>query len=124
MREARIGFAAGIQAPFSEELVLQQAETRDFIDFGFEPEFIGRLPVRVVCHHLSVDDLFEIITYLAHSRVTEQRASKQMRQLVKAYNDNPEIGRPPVLGEHTDAVLAELGYSRERIAELRERRAI
>src|SRR5205809_579958 len=61
VREARIGFAAGIQAPFSEELVLQQAETRDFIDFGFEPEFIGRLPVRVVCHHLSVDDLFEIL---------------------------------------------------------------
>jgi crotonobetainyl-CoA:carnitine CoA-transferase CaiB-like acyl-CoA transferase len=38
--------------------------------------------------------------------------------------DNPEIGRPPVLGEHTDAVLAELGYSQQRIAELRERRAI
>jgi crotonobetainyl-CoA:carnitine CoA-transferase CaiB-like acyl-CoA transferase len=38
--------------------------------------------------------------------------------------DNPEIGRPPVLGEHTDAVLAELGYSAQRIAELRERRAI
>jgi crotonobetainyl-CoA:carnitine CoA-transferase CaiB-like acyl-CoA transferase len=38
--------------------------------------------------------------------------------------DNPEIGPPPVLGEHTDAVLAELGYSSERIAELRERRAI
>ena len=38
--------------------------------------------------------------------------------------DNPEIGAPPTLGQHTDAVLAELGYSRERIAELRERRAI
>ncbi|HXA70643.1 MAG TPA: CaiB/BaiF CoA-transferase family protein [Stellaceae bacterium] len=38
--------------------------------------------------------------------------------------DNPEVGRPPTLGEHTDAVLTELGYSRERIAELREKRAI
>jgi crotonobetainyl-CoA:carnitine CoA-transferase CaiB-like acyl-CoA transferase len=38
--------------------------------------------------------------------------------------DNPEIGRPPVLGEHTQALLAELGYSRERIAELREKRAV
>jgi len=38
--------------------------------------------------------------------------------------DNPEIGRPPVLGEHTEALLAELGYSPERIAELREKRAI
>jgi len=38
--------------------------------------------------------------------------------------DNPEIGAPPVLGEHTEALLTELGYSRERIAELKERRAI
>ena len=38
--------------------------------------------------------------------------------------DNPEIGRPPTLGEHTEAVLRELGLSAERIAELRTRRAI
>ncbi len=38
--------------------------------------------------------------------------------------DNPEIGRPPVLGEHTEAVLAEIGYSADRIAELRTKRAI
>jgi crotonobetainyl-CoA:carnitine CoA-transferase CaiB-like acyl-CoA transferase len=38
--------------------------------------------------------------------------------------DNPEIGPPPTLGQHTEAVLAELGLSRERIAELREKRAI
>ena len=37
------------------------AQTRDFIEFGFEPEFIGRLPVRVVCHSLNVDDLFLIL---------------------------------------------------------------
>ncbi|MGA5818228.1 ferritin-like domain-containing protein [Kitasatospora sp. NPDC094028] len=35
----------------------------------------------------------EIITYLAHSRVTEQRAAEQMRQLVKAYADNPDLDR-------------------------------
>ncbi len=38
--------------------------------------------------------------------------------------DNPQIGRPPLLGEHTEALLAELGYSRERISELRSKRAI
>ena len=39
--------------------------------------------------------------------------------------DEPEIGRPPLLGEHTDAVLAEfLQYSPQQIAELREKRAI
>ena len=39
--------------------------------------------------------------------------------------DNPEIGRPPALGEHTEAILSQvLGYSAERVAELRARRAI
>jgi crotonobetainyl-CoA:carnitine CoA-transferase CaiB-like acyl-CoA transferase len=39
--------------------------------------------------------------------------------------DDPEIGRPPALGEHTEAILKErLGYSDARIAELREAKAI
>ncbi len=39
--------------------------------------------------------------------------------------DNPEIGRPPALGEHTDSVLAEvLGLSSEKISELRAAKAI
>src|SRR5437870_2567569 len=42
VREASIGFAAAIQAQVSDEQVLQHVETRDFIEFGFEPEFIGR----------------------------------------------------------------------------------
>src|SRR5258706_16256260 len=61
VREASIGFAAGTAAAINEEHLLQQVQTRDFIDFGFQPEFIWRLPVRVVCHHLSVDDLFQIL---------------------------------------------------------------
>jgi hypothetical protein len=35
----------------------------------------------------------DIIVYLAHSRVTEQRASEQMRMLVKHFGEHPEIGR-------------------------------
>jgi crotonobetainyl-CoA:carnitine CoA-transferase CaiB-like acyl-CoA transferase len=39
--------------------------------------------------------------------------------------DNPEIGRPPALGEHTESVLAEmLGFSPERISELKAAKAI
>jgi crotonobetainyl-CoA:carnitine CoA-transferase CaiB-like acyl-CoA transferase len=39
--------------------------------------------------------------------------------------DNPEIGRPPALGEHTESVLSELlGYSSEQISALRANRAI
>ena len=41
--------------------LVRQATTRDFITYGFEPEFIGRLPVRVVCEPLRVDDFYEIM---------------------------------------------------------------
>ncbi|MHB9862886.1 ferritin-like domain-containing protein [Streptomyces sp. YIM S03343] len=39
---------------------------------------------------LTVDD---IVVYLAHSRVTEQRASEQMRLLRRHFADHPDIGR-------------------------------
>lgn len=61
LRDATIGFAARGNAAETDSEVLQLTQTRDFIDFGFEPEFIGRLPVRVVCDPLSVDDLFEVL---------------------------------------------------------------
>src|SRR6266446_3057780 len=61
LREATIGFAAKERPPETVEDVLAEAQTKDFIEFGFEPEFIGRLPVRVVCHSLKEDDLFLIL---------------------------------------------------------------
>jgi ATP-dependent Clp protease ATP-binding subunit ClpX len=61
LREATIGFAAKERPPETPEEALTHAQTRDFIEFGFEPEFIGRLPVRVVCHSLNVEDLFLIL---------------------------------------------------------------
>ncbi|MFD4528060.1 ferritin-like domain-containing protein [Streptomyces sp. NPDC058470] len=39
---------------------------------------------------LSVQD---IVTYLAHSRVTEQRASEEMELLCRYFADHPDIGR-------------------------------
>jgi endopeptidase Clp ATP-binding regulatory subunit ClpX len=40
---------------------LKKAQTTDLVDYGFEPEFIGRLPVRVVCDELTSKDLEEIM---------------------------------------------------------------
>lgn len=45
----------------STDELLAQMSTADLIAYGLEPEFIGRLPVRVACHGLSEDDLFNVL---------------------------------------------------------------
>ena len=56
-----IGFSAtGRSAPRDEDY-FQFAKSNDFIEYGFESEFVGRLPVVVSCHELGVDDLFQIL---------------------------------------------------------------
>ncbi|MDT8391899.1 MAG: AAA family ATPase [Lentisphaeria bacterium] len=58
----QIGFtnAADVSRLDSSEF-LRQVETRDLIDFGFEPEFVGRLPIRVALNHLTADNLYDIL---------------------------------------------------------------
>ena len=46
--------------PTTDQLISQVA-TADLISYGLEPEFIGRLPVRVACHGLSTEDLFNVL---------------------------------------------------------------
>lgn len=57
-----IGFATGrSEEEVGETGTHREPITRDFIEFGFEAEFIGRLPVRVVCDPLGADDLYDIL---------------------------------------------------------------
>ena len=59
----------------SPEKSLARANTADFIKFGLEPEFIGRLPVRVACHALDENDLFNVLSKSESSLVRQyQRA--------------------------------------------------
>jgi endopeptidase Clp ATP-binding regulatory subunit ClpX len=79
MREASIGFAAAPKSQVTEDRAFSEVQTRDFIEFGFEPEFVGRLPVRVVCHQLSTDDLFQILN------TSEGSIIRQYEQSFAAY---------------------------------------
>src|SRR3954471_22235676 len=78
MRDATIGFA-GTGQEISDDQLFEEVQTRDFIEFGFEPEFIGRLPVRVVCQHLNVDDLFQIL------KTSEGSIIRQYEETFAAY---------------------------------------
>lgn len=62
LKKSGIGFGADpVAATSAPAELLRLAGTRDFVDYGLEPEFIGRLPVRVVCESLAEGDLFDIL---------------------------------------------------------------
>ena len=80
LTKASIGFGADRDDPDQEtSRYLHKAETRDFIDYGFEPEFVGRLPVRVACDALETEDLAEIL------RTSEGNILQQYREDFKGY---------------------------------------
>ncbi|MFJ1803138.1 ferritin-like domain-containing protein [Streptomyces sp. NPDC088180] len=58
----------------------------------------------------------DIITYLAHSRVTEQRASEQMRLLRRYFADHPDIGRAVKMISHDED--NHLAYCHEELLRL------
>jgi endopeptidase Clp ATP-binding regulatory subunit ClpX len=63
------------QNSMSPAKALAQAGTSDFIRFGLEPEFIGRLPVRVACHALDEDDLFQVLEKSESSLIHQYKRS-------------------------------------------------
>src|SRR6201998_1129233 len=78
VRQGQIGFSAEPVQVMDNDL-FQYVTTRDFVEYGFEPEFIGRLPVRVVCLDLDADDLFKIMKF------SEGRLLRQYERAFKAY---------------------------------------
>ena len=63
----------------STDELFAEAMTSDFIQYGLEPEFVGRLPVRVACHGLDADDLFNVL------RRSESSLIRQYERAFSAY---------------------------------------
>ena len=57
----KIGFGANLKNVRDDSEFLRQAKAEDLIEYGFESEFVGRLPVRTVFEKLTEDDLSEIL---------------------------------------------------------------
>ena len=89
----RIGFGSSEEQELSESGInfLNKAETQDFIKYGFEPEFVGRLPVRVACDELTKDDLADILLS------SEGNALDQYRKDFEGYGIKFEIAHPAIL---------------------------
>ena len=76
--QGQIGFSAEPVKVMDNEL-FQYVTTQDFLEYGFEPEFIGRLPVRVVCEELDADDLYKIMKF------SEGSLLRQYERAFRAY---------------------------------------
>src|SRR5436309_785850 len=76
--QGQIGFSAEPIQVMDNEL-FQHVTTQDFVEYGFEPEFIGRLPVRVVCEDLNADDLYKIMKF------SEGSLLRQYERAFRAY---------------------------------------
>lgn len=62
LTNTQIGFNNALADSVDDNEWLKLAETPDFITYGYEPEFIGRLPVRVAFDRLLSEDLVQILT--------------------------------------------------------------
>jgi endopeptidase Clp ATP-binding regulatory subunit ClpX len=61
LNRQEMGFRAEIKSKDERMEYLQQVKSEDLIQYGFESEFIGRLPVVTVFEHLEVADLYKIL---------------------------------------------------------------
>ncbi len=61
LNQEGIGFGAEIRSKDEKAEYLKQVKAEDLMTFGFESEFIGRLPVTAVFEQLEIDDLYAIL---------------------------------------------------------------
>lgn len=91
LESSAIGFQRHYKEREADEVdYLRHVEARDFIAYGFEPEFIGRLPIRVACQSLKEDDLEQILLK------SEDSVLEQYRNDFRGYNIEFEVTREAI----------------------------
>ena len=89
LHQSKIGFNAKIVSPNEEQpAYFENVTPKDFIDFGFEPEFIGRLPVHVICTELAVDDLFYILKHSEGSIIRQYENAFRAYGITVLFSDD------------------------------------
>lgn len=68
-----LGFGASLKEKESRTDLLREVKAEDLIAYGFESEFVGRLPVIAVLEDLSEDDLYKILKNRYSSVVTAKK---------------------------------------------------
>ncbi|MEJ5348830.1 MAG: AAA family ATPase [Desulfosoma sp.] len=61
LQQQGVGFRAAVHSRTDDHKFLQHVKAEDLIEYGFESEFVGRLPVIAVLEPLEVEDLYQIL---------------------------------------------------------------
>ena len=73
LSKQEIGFGASVTTKAEERQLLHKVNAEDLIKYGFESEFVGRLPVIAVLHELAADDLYEILVNPNNPIITSKK---------------------------------------------------
>lgn len=73
VQQQGMGFESSISSKKEPGRFLKQVKAEDLIAYGFESEFVGRLPVLAVLDSLSVEDLFAILDSLNSSLIIAKK---------------------------------------------------
>lgn len=68
-----LGFGATLKGQDDRSDLLREVKAEDLIEYGFESEFVGRLPVIAVLEDLDEDDLYKILKNRYSSVVTAKK---------------------------------------------------
>jgi len=61
MNKKELGFGAKVADPAADQEYFHEVTPQDLVEYGFETEFVGRLPVSVLLEELSAEDLHQIL---------------------------------------------------------------
>ncbi|HTY22454.1 MAG TPA: AAA family ATPase [Desulfomonilaceae bacterium] len=73
MHRRGLGFGATLKEQDNRSATLREVKPEDLIEYGFESEFVGRLPVIAVLEELDVEDLYKILKNRYSSVVTAKK---------------------------------------------------
>jgi len=82
-----IGFQSDKNNPSDQEME-HYATTEDLLEYGFIPEFIGRLPVIAQLHELNKNHLYDILTKPVNSLIKQYKTLFSIDNLKLEFDDN------------------------------------
>jgi len=95
---ANVSSGGSEQKEKKEQNYLQLAETKDFVQVGLMPEFIGRVPVRVAINELDSDVLYRILTE-AEDSILRQAENEFRGYGIKLTCDGPALRKVAQMAE-------------------------